>query len=764
MRKLRYLLYFGLIGGFFLLGAWGRPGGVAGQISAQAEESGPATQGDSTSYHRALQTAARAIAQGHFEKARSSFQAHQGEGADDKISAELESILNGHDELIGQFKKARQESYEEHLRKINEAVQAARWREKLLQTSETFSFKSEEKTKEEAQLREKIEERWLEGLLQLSASHNLAERVGVTETVEESLREGIIRKALEVAEKMERQNDWLDAYGKVYYLLTRLDERNEQYEQEGERLLRQALLTDMYVPDPNQDVISWQERRKGVSFEILRQALKLLMDRYVEKPDIRQMQEKALSNCLMLSETPRLSETFAQLGQVEPVGKYREGIKRLVEALEAETEDYYGYKPLLNLLGQVQRINEQTLRLPEEVIIGEFAEGAFSALDGYTYIVWPSDVETFRKEMTNEFSGVGVYIQKKEGLLTIESLLEDAPAAQAGLDAGDVILKIDGKSTAAMSMDMAVRRITGRAGSEVVLTIDRAGFEKPRDYTITRGQIVVRTVKGLYRDQAGDWQYFSDPQAKIAYVCLTNFAEETTASLKKLLVELQGQDMQGLVLDLRNNSGGFLSTAVEVVNIFIDEGMIVSSRSRGATEMLADYASHSETVDASVPMVVLVNSSSASASEIVSGALKDHERALIVGTRTFGKGNVQTIQKLRPWDAEMKMTIAYYYLPKGRRVHHDPKDKTSKDYGVEPDVKVELTGEQLEKWMKVSREASVLHRRDQENKNRRYYKLEEILESDPQLKVGMLCLKGSIVAKSLGAGPEVELVGPVGGE
>jgi len=352
--------------------------------------------------------------------------------------------------------------------------------------------------------------------------------------------------------------------------------------------------------------------------------------------------------------------------------------------------------------------------------------------------------------MTQEFSGIGILINKNaEGLLKVESPLEDSPAYRAGLDADDTIIAIDGKSTANMTLEMAVSLITGPENTDVVLTIERKGLDKPRDFRITRQRIVVQTVKGLCRDQLGRWKYFVDEDRRIGYVRLTNFTGETPRRLKQVLEDLKAAGMKGLILDLRYNSGGYLNGAVEVSDYFLDSGLIVSTRPDRPSDIEQfDYATKKRTIDARLPMVVLINGASASAAEIVSGALKDHGRAVIVGTRSYGKGSVQQIQQLLPSVARLKLTIAYYFLPNGGRVNRDPHDKTNKNYGVEPDVTVELVGKQAEEYLKVRREASILHRSSQPDDARAWaiYTPEELLDSDPQLKVALLCMRARLLA------------------
>jgi len=748
------------------------------------EESNPVPDPprDPSADRRALQSAVQAIAKGEFDKAGGYLSLLSESGSRNSIAGQMREILAAQTKLQEQIREARQSSYREYLTKMEEEVQLALWRTKLLSASREHDWAGEVKQLTETQWQKEIREHWLDALVELRFAKDLAKRTGITEQVDPQMRAQILKQSLAIGRDMIREGEkeiqqklekklpldgmdvWLQAYSQVYQFLVGLEPENEKYEQEGQKLLRKAIISSMYVPDPNQDVIPWEQRREGVTFTVYSDGLKRLIDRYVEEPDFEKMTEDALRNCLLLAQTSKLVVAFAQLQDDSAREQYIESIKTLKQELAQTPKEYLGYSHLLGQLRSVQKINQETLKFPDEVIIAEFAEGSFSALDGYTYIVWPGDVRGFRKDMTGEFSGIGIEIGKVDGILTVNSLLEGGPAEQAGLDAGDKILAVDGKKTTNISLEMAVQRITGKEGTIVVLTIDRKNFKKPRDFAITRGKIVVHTVKGLYRDADGHWQHFVDKDKGIAYVRLTNFYSETTESLRNTLKTLRGQGMQALILDLRNNSGGFLSTAIEVADTFIPSGVIVSTRARQANEASYDWARNENTFDSKLPIVVLVNVNSASASEIVSGAIKDHRRGLVVGTRTFGKGNVQTIMSLSD-AAQLKMTIAYYYLPSNRRVHRDLRDKTNEDYGVEPDVKVELAGTQIETLRRVQREAGILRRNHvdstAEENTRKAYGPETILESDPQLSVASACLQGSLLAKRLGEANIGELVGPV---
>jgi carboxyl-terminal processing protease len=314
----------------------------------------------------------------------------------------------------------------------------------------------------------------------------------------------------------------------------------------------------------------------------------------------------------------------------------------------------------IDVFDKVLSLNHVTARLPEKVLIAQFAEAALSALDRYTVMIWPRQVQEFEKMMTNQFTGIGIEITKQKGQLTVASLLPDTPAYNSGLDAGDVIELVDGIETKDMSLTCAVRTITGPAGTKVALTIKRSGEEKKRDITITRAKITVPTIRGWQRTASGERKYMIDEESKIGYVRITSFSGGTADALERVLNELEAEGLRGLILDLRFNTGGLLDSAVAVTDKFIEEGLIVSTRPRGLWTYIS---AHKEGTHPKYPLVVLINSYSASASEIVAGALADerHERAILVGERTHGKGSVQGITRHPSEGAQLKYTMAYYH-------------------------------------------------------------------------------------------------------
>lgn len=339
--------------------------------------------------------------------------------------------------------------------------------------------------------------------------------------------------------------------------------------------------------------------------------------------------------------------------------------------------------------------------------------GMLDALeDPYTEFVPPADRAMFQKELTGQFVGIGAEVVTEGGYLTIVSPLEDSPAIAAGIRAGDRVLEIDGQSTLNKTVDQCVSMLTGEPGTKVTLTIERNAGAETLQITVTRGHIVPRAVRGVRRHAAtasangaagGGWDYMLDPERKIAYIRLTQFtptaADELTAALKQIRADEPGA-IGGLILDLRGDPGGVLEGALAVADLFLKEGVIVTVKGRpGSSTRDEVYTAKAPGTLPDFPLIVLVNGASASASEIVAGALADHGRAIVLGTRTFGKGLVQAVQTLsRPvWGgalgAQLKFTSQRYYLPSGRLIHRTD-DATTWGVDPTPGFYVPLTSEE----------------------------------------------------------------------
>ncbi|MDY0358133.1 MAG: S41 family peptidase, partial [Sedimentisphaerales bacterium] len=309
---------------------------------------------------------------------------------------------------------------------------------------------------------------------------------------------------------------------------------------------------------------------------------------------------------------------------------------------------------------------------------------------------------------------------------------------------------VDGVPTKDMSLTCAVKKITGPKGTSVTLAVKRPLADKAEEITITRDRIIVPTIRGWQRTEAGTWLYTVDAANQIGYVRITSFSAETAADFEAVLRELEAQGLKGLIVDLRFNTGGLLDSAVKIVDKFVREGLIVRTQPKMGMIPSYEYA-HRRGTHPDYPLVILINSSSASASEIVAGALGDpkHERAVLVGSRTHGKGSVQGITHYPGGGAQLKYTMAYYHLPSGQRVksREAVEKEGGKDWGVGPDVEIKLNSNELKTMIDVQRDNDVLVQsaRDEHGDSYKKRTLEETLQADPQLAVGLLVVKARLV-------------------
>lgn len=400
------------------------------------------------------------------------------------------------------------------------------------------------------------------------------------------------------------------------------------------------------------------------------------------------------------------------------------------EEVKADTDSVYKNIELFTeVLREVEK-NYVEAQDPRKLIYGAI-KGMISSLDPHSSFMTKDEYQKLMTETKGSFSGVGIEITIKDDVLTVVSPIEGTPAYKAGIESGDRIIKIEGKSTKGMTLLDAVKNIRGPKGSEVELTIARQGESQPLTFKIKRDIIPLKSVR----------HYQLTPE--IGYVRISNFQSHTTRDLKDALHELERKGtLKGLVLDLRNNPGGLLSEAVKVSDLFLDEGVIVSTRGRDTAQDISMRAQKNGT-ERKYPVIVLVNGGSASASEIVAGALQDNKRALILGTRTFGKASVQTIIPLGDGSG-LRLTTARYYTPSGRSIQLS---------GIVPDIKVEflapsdeeknkkphfLREEDLKGHMKNDRAAK---ENDTEKPEEKDGKVEDLLKKDNQLRYALQLLE-----------------------
>ena len=563
-----------------------------------------------------------------------------------------------------------------------------------------------------------------------------------------------ISRAKKQAAQLESKGEYLDALLYCYSWLAALYEDDKTYTDKREQLEEKAVITASLQDSPCE---STADRYEKITPEIFTRSLDMLEYGYVEPFRYSDMTEKVFRRLNYLAEVlsfwKATENTIKFNFEKDQIPKFAAGINSLSKEYNSETIGVLSRDQFVKLFKSVLSLNSSTIKLPEQILIWHFGDASLNALDPHTTIIWPRQVEDFEKNMTNEFTGIGVEISKQDGLLKAVSLVPGAPAYFSGLDAGDIIEAVNGESTKDMSITCAVSKITGPAGTQVKLSVRRPDEETVREIEITRAKIVVPTTRGWSRDDSGNWLYFVDDKDKIGYVRVTQFSASTAADLDSILTQLEGRGMKGLILDLRFNTGGYLQSAADITDLFVEKGVMVSTQPRVGLptwETAEKRGTHPD-----YPLVILINSSSASASEIVSGALSDRSfsRATLVGEQSYGKGSVQTISDYPGSGAQMKYTMAYYHLPSGQRVNdrHMAQKLKRKDWGIMPDVKVEMVGDETKKMLEIERDNDVLAaaNHDMSKTTLKRHNLQETLQSDYQLVTAILVAKAKIIQSGL---------------
>ncbi len=392
-------------------------------------------------------------------------------------------------------------------------------------------------------------------------------------------------------------------------------------------------------------------------------------------------------------------------------------------AQAADADDDSGYSQISIFAKAIQLIRQDYVdgnKVSYHDLIYAAMKGMLASLDPHSGFMDPNDFKDMQDDTRSRFNGLGVEVSVKNGLLTVVTAMEGTPAAQAGIISGDQILKINGSSAEKMELQDAVNVLRGQPGQKVTLTILRPATKEVKDYALLRTEIKVQSVKSnKLLDPELSGQY------KIGYVRLVQFNEPTAEELTKALDQLQRQGMQALVLDLRNNPGGLLNSAVDVCAQFLPPGTkVVSTQGRTASQQ-HDYATSTTTRERPrFPLAVLVNEGSASGSEIVSGALKDLHRAILVGETTFGKGSVQNVMQL-PDGSALRFTTAKYYTPSKQVIQGN---------GVTPNIRVPMTSEQ-ERLLFSMRSSDNMKPEDEKT----------LIKKDPQMMRAIDALKGVMI-------------------
>ena len=362
-----------------------------------------------------------------------------------------------------------------------------------------------------------------------------------------------------------------------------------------------------------------------------------------------------------------VSVRTVSFGQEVPLEKPQIEVKEGAD--QTKESVYEEYEEFVKVVKELQDKYVDEIKI--NTILVNAYRGMLSGLDPYSQYFSPEDMEDLKIETEGEFEGLGIEVIVKEGLLTVITPLLDSPAFKAGILVGDRIIKIDGESTENMTIRDAVKKLRGKLGTKITLTVVHEGDTTPTDITIERAKIHVQSIRGTR---------MVDNDYKVGYLAVTNFQENTVRDMDAAIQDLMKKGMKCLVLDLRFNPGGLLNVAVDMADKFLERGVIVSTKGRDKTQNYV-YQAHKKGTYPDFPLVVLVNNGSASASEIVAGAIKDHKRGLLLGIKTFGKGSVQSLIPVGDGKAALKLTTARYYTPSGVCIH---------EKGIEPHVKVQL--------------------------------------------------------------------------
>jgi len=405
------------------------------------------------------------------------------------------------------------------------------------------------------------------------------------------------------------------------------------------------------------------------------------------------------------------------------------------QLMAADTSDALEPDQITNLpLEDIRRFTEVFDRIKkayvepvsDEKLLEDAVRGMLDGLDPHSTYLAADQYSELQIQTSGQFGGVGIEISQEDGVIRVITPIDDTPAMEAGIQAGDLIIKIDSKIIQSIGVEAAIALMRGKPGSEIVLSIVRGEGAKPFEVTLKRALINVTSIRSR----------FLEPE--LGYIRISQFQHQTASDLNQVLKKMQ-QDLplKGLVLDLRNNPGGVLRGAVDVTDAFIDKGVIVSTKGRLASSQMSFEATQAMSVD-SIPIVVLINGGSASASEIVAGALQDSQRAIVMGTSSFGKGSVQTVLQLSEKRA-IKLTTARYFTPSGRSIQAK---------GIDPDIVVEQAQVKAKRSFAGVREKDLNGHLINDQQVANAVVGSSLIETDFQLYEALNLLKGLVLVSS----------------
>lgn len=544
------------------------------------------------------------------------------------------------------------------------------------------------------------------------------------------------------AHQAEDAGEWMIA-NELYARLAALLDKEGSYKEDSDRLNQRLSMIRMYAPEKFRELVAQHRERHG---EDAPPPYNPYGDTYQEKlaPVNEQAVERALTHAMFkhvdygggeamgpmlvaglnaietLVTTHELADVFKGLADDNARGEFLRFVRSQRSKIQDEMQNGgVGLTDMNMTLSRMMSVNKFSVKLSEPALLHEFGNGAMTALDTYTAIIWPDELKRFQRSTRGEFVGVGIQIEMDDlQNIRVVTPLEGTPAQRAGVQTGDLIRKVDGHSTVGFTLDQAVEVITGPANTNVTLTVERGddGDSHELDFTLRRARIELPTVHGWQKVEAGDdtsaWNWFVDKDAGIGYIRLTSFSDNTTQQFDEAIAQMRRKGLNGLVLDLRFNPGGLLDEAVSIANRFIKDGVIVKTEDADGHVASREFARRlpADKSLANIPVAVLINEGSASASEIVSGAIQAEAhanpalRATLVGRRSFGKGSVQNVFGLD--DASMmKLTTQYYKLQGDKIIHRRPGASV---WGIDPDINVEMLPDQIVEAAKIRRDADVL--------------------------------------------------------
>lgn len=507
----------------------------------------------------------------------------------------------------------------------------------------------------------------------------------------------LVNDALADADTMRKEDRWRAAW-EIYSALASVFDLEPRYQKLEHEAVNHLRLEAMFRRDSQ-----WHERIERVEWRDAKAALEFVEAYYVEPPDFKVITEGGLEQLLLLADSRSAQDRFEGLRNVRDRADFKARVQQHLDQVRA-TPMLSRRECIRRFSRAVETINEQTVRLPENVIVSELMRGALDPLDEFTTMIWPQETEDFEKHTRGDFIGVGISIIKNAtDEIEVVTPLEDTPAYRAGIQAGDIITHADGESLAGKSTNKVVDVITGPKDTMVTLTVRRG--QKELTFPLKRAKVKIQSVKGWERDDNELWDFWRDRENGIGYVRLTNFQRNTPEDLKNVLSELQARGMKGLILDLRGNPGGLLDSAWQISTLFLNRNDVVVSTRGRVPDDDQNLRALSDGAYAGLPLVVLVDQSSASASEIVSGAVRDNGTGKVIGERTFGKFSVQNLIPLPRSRAKLKITTASYFLPSGVSLHREP---GSESWGVEPNIPIPLSRKERIKIFQMRRKADLI--------------------------------------------------------